>query len=97
MSFMNYDERSKFSFRNFEPTANFNRFDEFIIPTDAHILNLVLHSPELLEDNVYIKKRYSQIIIILNKLTITNDNININNMRKSKPIFSASRDAILST
>lgn len=76
---------------------NFINYDDFIIPTDTDILKLVLHSPELLQDNFYIKRRYSQIINILHNLAITNDNININNMCKSEPVFSASSDAILST
>ena len=75
----------------------FINYDELIIPTDADILRLVQHSPELLQDNFYIKRRYSLIINILNNLTVGNNNINIDNMSKSKPIFSASCGTILST
>ena len=97
MDGLNYDERSKFSKENFEPTSHPYGCDDFIIPTDADILRLILHSPELLEENFYIKKRYAQIINILNKFTITNDNININNMCKREPVFCASNNSILST
>ena len=65
-------------------------YEDFIIPTDADILRLVQHSPELLQDNFYIKRRYSQIINILNNLTIRNDNIYINDVRKCETVFSAS-------
>lgn len=69
---------------------DFLNYNDFIIPTDADILRLVQHSPELLQDNFYIKRRYSQIIHILNNLTIRNDNIYIYDMCKGEPVFSAS-------
>ena len=54
-----------------------NLDDQLLTPSDADILRIIKHSPELLQENYYIKRRYNEIINILNKLTIKNYNITV--------------------
>ena len=53
---------------------------ELFTPTDGDILIIVRHTPEILENNYYIERRYAKIIKKLNKMTIRNDNRLINNI-----------------
>ena len=72
-------------------------YEAYIIPTDADILRIVKHSPELLHESNYIKRRYNEIIKILNSLTIINNNITTYNISKSKPVFCTSDNSVLAT
>ena len=49
--------------------------EDLIIPTDADILRIVLELPELLNNN-YVKRRYNNIINILNSLDRESNNTN---------------------
>jgi hypothetical protein len=68
---------------------------ELITPTDAQILQIIIHFPELSNNN-YIKRRYNSIIKVLDGQTMTNDNITINNTSKRLKVFGSSYNPILS-
>ena len=68
---------------------------ELITPTDAQILQIIIHFPELSNNN-YIKRRYNSIIKVLDGQTMTNDNITINNTSKRLQVFGSSYNPILS-
>ena len=53
---------------------------ELFTPTDADILLIIRHTPEMLGNNYYIERRYAKIIKKLHKMTIINDNRLINNI-----------------
>ena len=58
-------------------------YDEFLTPTDADILRIVKHSPELLIESFDIKRRYNKIIKILDGYTIRDNNIYRDNITVS--------------
>ena len=75
----------------------FVNYENMIIPTDADILQIIKHSQELLQDSSYIKRRYNEIIKILNSLTIINNDITIYDISKSEPVFCTSNNTVLTT
>ena len=75
----------------------FVNYENMIILTDADILQIIKHSPELLQDSSYIKRRYNEIIKILNSLTIINNDITIYDISKSEPVFCTSNNTVLAT
>ena len=75
----------------------FVNYENMIIPTDADILQIIKHSPELLQYSSYVKRRYNEIIKILNSLTIINNDITIYDISKSEPVFCTSNNTVLAT